>query len=577
MQWSVLKPFLLSCVLVMLGITSALAQDVTAPTERGERGIVIAPANPSVLPTDGETKAVEVIRPVLPVLPEQLPAAGSLGVEQIFIRELILEDSTVLSESDFNLFSAEYENRSVAATELYELCSRLSEVYVQRGYVNSGVVLPDQQVSEGVVRLQAIEGGQTRLEIVGNDRLRDYYIEGRLKRGVDSPLNVNDLRGALQQVQSDPRVDQVNASLLPGATAGDSLLRVEVEEASNYWIRAAFDNYRSPAVGEYSGELSAGTRNLTGLGDSFVFNYGLTEGLNEIDTSYSMPLTAADLSLNLYYRKSRFDIVEEPFDVVDIETKVSTIGGSFSRPFRWGLGNSLIAAIGFENRKADNKLLGIPFSFTPGEEDGKSEASVAYLSGEWVFRSAKQVFGVSATARVGVDVLDPTIHSDAPDSRYVAYLGQVQYARNLDWRSSQLVLRTATQIASEPLLAIEKYSVGGHSSVRGYRENQFVRDNGVIASVEYQLPVFVDADGFTKHGLFVVPFFDYGVAWDSDNDLQTSDKDDIASVGVGLRWQPLKGLFVRADYGYALDDIDTPDDSLQDDGVQFRIEYTFSP
>jgi hemolysin activation/secretion protein len=151
----------------------------------------------------------------------------------------------------------------------------------------------------------------------------------------------------------------------------------------------------------------------------------------------------------------------------------------------------------------------------------------------------------------------------------------VQLAQRVDWRDSQLVLRSAVQLAPEPLLALEKFAVGGHVTVRGYRENTFVRDNALIATAEMRIPAFLDEDGVRYINLDIVPFLDYGVAWNSGTGSQASDKDDIASIGLGLRWEPNPGLFIQADYGHALTTTQTPTETLQDRGFQFQINYTF--
>ena len=219
----------------------------------------------------------------------------------------------------------------------------------------------------------------------------------------------------------------------------------------------------------------------------------------------------------------------------------------------------------------------MPFSFTPGELDGASEVSVAYLSGEWLWQSRERIVGVVASARFGVDLFDPTIQSSAPDSRFTSLRAQFQYARSLKWRDSRFIVRSSAQFTSDSLLALEKFSVGGHTTVRGYRENRLVRDNGIVASIEFQFPLFVDEEGSDRFNLQVAPFVDYGIAWDSDNSLASSRKDDVASVGLGIRWRPLAGWVVRADYGHALTDVVTSTESLQDKGLQFRIDYTMTP
>ena len=71
------------------------------------------------------------------------------------------------------------------------------------------------------------------------------------------------------------------------------------------------------------------------------------------------------------------------------------------------------------------------------------------------------------------------------DGRFIAWLGQLQYVYRLpsSLLDSQVVGPLDGQLASDPLLSIEKFAIGGARTVRVYRENQLVRDNGVVASV----------------------------------------------------------------------------------------------
>ena len=54
------------------------------------------------------------------------------------------------------------------------------------------------------------------------------------------------------------------------------------------------------------------------------------------------------------------------------------------------------------------------------------------------------------------------------------------------------------------------------------------------------------------------------------------DIDDsfLASAGLGLLWQPSQNLNIRVDYGIPFVDIETPSDSLQDNGLHFSLTYS---
>ena len=46
----------------------------------------------------------------------------------------------------------------------------------------------------------------------------------------------------------------------------------------------------------------------------------------QVDASYTLPLTARDLTLNLHYRRNDFDVIEEPFTPLDIQSQSEVFG-----------------------------------------------------------------------------------------------------------------------------------------------------------------------------------------------------------------------------------------------------------
>lgn len=81
-------------------------------------------------------------------------------------------------------------------------------------------------------------------------------------------------------------------------------------------------------------------------------------------------------------------------------------------------------------------------------------------------------------------LLGATINPSPPDGKFFTWSGQFQWAWRLPYWDSEVLFRSDVQLASEALLSLEKLPVGGANSVRGYRENQLVRDNGWLSSLE---------------------------------------------------------------------------------------------
>jgi hemolysin activation/secretion protein len=114
------------------------------------------------------------------------------------------------------------------------------------------------------------------------------------------------------------------------------------------------------------------------------------------------------------------------------------------------------------------------------------------------------------------------------------------------------------------------------NTVRGYRENQFVRDSGVAGSIEWHVPLWLDENGLDKGKVKIIPFFDYGRSWDKDNALTSSHATTIKSVGLGLSWYPREWFDVSVYYGNQLDSDEVPDhedDDLQDRGIHFSAAF----
>jgi hemolysin activation/secretion protein len=183
------------------------------------------------------------------------------------------------------------------------------------------------------------------------------------------------------------------------------------------------------------------------------------------------------------------------------------------------------------------------------------------------------VFAARGTYNYGITAFGASKSDTEPDSNFEMFLGQFEYIRNMGWRESRFIAKSTVQLSSDSLLAMYKLGIGGRYTVRGYRENMFVRDNGLAASVEYQVPLFVDENGRDKYNLKIATFADWGQSWDKDNALPSSNAEDIASVGLGALWNPIEGLNAELYWGEDLDDQNLPTDTWQDRGFHFQVSY----
>jgi hemolysin activation/secretion protein len=501
-------------------------------------------------------------------------------LEQVFVRKILVKGSSVFTPEELSEITAPYENRSLKSEDLESLRRSLTLHYINAGYINSGAILPDQPVRESVVTFQIVEGVLSDVSVEGNRWFTDSYIRNRIEVGAHPPVNVNPLQQRLQLLQQDARIQAIHAELRPGARPGEARLKVDVEEKTPFYAWLAFNNYQSPSVGPERGLLTLAHQNLTGHGDVLSLTYGRSEGLNpQVDVWYLLPITVHDTSVLLRYRKNDFNVIDKTFDPLDTKSESDVYEITLRHPVVRTLNHEFALALTGESLQDKTYLLGEPFSFYPGVDNGESKVTALRFSQEWTYRTQREVVAARSRFSFGIDSLDATTHSshNIPDGKFLAWLGQFQWARVFKTWDMQLLFRTDAQLSNQPLLPLEQIAVGGRHTVRGYRENLLVRDQALIASVELRIPLVQNA-AWAEY-LQLVPFSDYGYA--RNRDLPSLDPRSIYSVGLGLRWGvPLmkSSAHLKLDFefywGYALKDVKVPDYNFQDDGLHFQIAVT---
>lgn len=537
--------------------------------------VQIPPPFPPELPPLPEEVPPPPPSPILPPPPIAPPSKPGLplGV-RVFVREIQVTGATVMSAEELGRVTAPYVNRELTSEDLEALRLALTLAYVNKGYVTSGAIIPDQTITEGVLRVQIVEGELKRIEVEGTQWFRTGYLQDRIQLGAGPPVNINALQQRLQLLQQDPRIQQINAELKPGLKLGESELKVRVNEVSPYRLWLEFNNYQSPSVGAERGLATVQHQNLTGNADTLSFTYGRSDGVDpQIDTSYALPLNAYDTTVILQYRKNDFLVVEAPFDVLDIKSESEIFGVTLRQPIYRTLNQEIALALTGERLFNKTFLLGEPFSFTAGAENGEAIVTAVRFAQEWTSRSQNQVIAARSRFSFGIDALDATNNQknfgDA-DGQFFAWLGQFQWARRLDPLGIQLLSRIDLQLANDHLFPLEQMSVGGRYSVRGYRENTLVRDNAFLFSLESRFPVYRSA---TKQDLILLaPFVDVGRSWNSH--ALTPDPETLASIGLGLILNNiLPGTRLEVYWGLPLNHVTTPGGNLQDEGVHVQVVW----
>jgi hemolysin activation/secretion protein len=477
----------------------------------------------------------------------------------------------------------------VTLADLTRVSDAITQCYTSQGYINSGAVIsPDQlntlnssssntpievviQIVEG--SLEAINVNVSRPRGFLNTPLRASYVHQRLAGVSGAPFNVNKLVEAVQLLELDPVIDRISTRIVPGTRLGTSILNVEVTQADSFAATLSSNNDRSPSVGSVQQEATVSQANILGIGDRFNVGYTRTSGSDGVNLSYTLPVNAQNGTIQLAYGLNNSRVVEAPFDALDIRSDYHNYELSYRQPLVRSPNEEFALGLTASRQETTGDFLEAltgsaqPFPSRGADANGRTRLSALRFSQEWTKRGPNQVFALFSQLSLGLDLLDSTINASPPDSRFLAWQGQAQWVRQLA-PDSLFLVRGSLQLADGPLVPLEQFGIGGDRTVRGYRSNTILADNGWLASAELRLPILRIPS--IKGVLQIAPFFDAGGGWNNGN-FDDPKPGTLVSTGLGLIWRMGDTLLARLDWGIPL--ISPPDrgGSLQESGIHFSI------
>ncbi len=508
--------------------------------------------------------------PPLPDVPAQPSEAAPDGdiPATIVVNAFEFEGNTAFSNAELAAVITEFVGKPLSFSELLAARSAITQHYINQGFITSGAFIPPQTLDRGTVTIQILEGSVEQINITGNQRLRPGYIRSRLAIATQAPLNVNRLLEALQLLRLNPLIANISAELATGVQPGTSIIEVQVAEADSFHVDLQADNGRNPSVGTFRRGGTVTEANLLGLGDELRLTYANTDGSDEFEGRYTLPINARNGTLSFYVDYNDSTVITPPFDVLDIKANSWDYELTYRQPLYETPSQEFAMGLTLARRKSFNYLLDTPFPLSPGANDqGETRLSIARFFQEWLDRDSRSVLALRSQFSLGTSLFNATVNNEGPDGQFLAWRGQAQWLRLLA-PDTVVLLRSDLQLAANPLVPLEQFGLGGQDTVRGYPQNYLLSDSGVFASAELRFPILRVPREQTLVQL--TPFIDFGTAWNQRGNpsLRTST---LLGAGLGLRWQQGDALTVRLDYGIPLIDVEKGDNTLQEKGIYFSV------
>lgn len=420
-----------------------------------------------------------------------------------------------------------------------------------RGYAFHRVVLPQQTLTGGVVRLQVVELELGKVNVENNRYFDDRNVLTSLP-GLEEGRapNVNRLSRALRIANAHPAKQlRITFNESDETQTIDATVRVDDRRPSSFF--SVLQNTGTDETGDWRLSLGYQHSNLFDRDHSASVVYTTspddTDAVTQLGLIYAIPFYRVAGTLSFVYADSNVEsgIVQDFFEV----SGAGTVAGiHFTHTFRDRGVYRHEAEIGYEDKLFENDLTFIGQPLASIADVRSNPVSLTYRGRRVGLRTVFgfEVGGVSNRPNGGSsDAAAYGANRAGADPNWSAVRYAFEYSRRFD-NAWALSLRFKGQSSGEPLVPGEQFGVGGAQSLRGFDERELLADNGWQTSLEMSAPPLGNS------GIRLLYFYDLGHLED-EGGVGQSAQFDPASVGVGLRWLWRDQLSIAADAASVLE------------------------
>lgn len=467
--------------------------------------------------------------PVIPAIEGQVAPQNAKDV-RFTLGAVVVEGSTAFPEAEFVPL---YENllaREVSLADIFAVASAITAKYEEQGYILSRAIVPEQQVSLGIVRIRVVEGYIDNVVFRGDVRGSTDLLKAYAEKITNSaPLR----RDALERyilLMNDLAGVTATRELVPSQTdPGAYTLIVTLRHAAvQGFVRA--DNRGSRYVGPLQGWADVGFNSLFGRYENTHLRYVTTAQPSElqyVELDHTENVGSEGTKVALTGSLSR---AEPGFTLKsrDIDSRGSQLGVSVSHPLIRSQRTDLFLSARFDAGHFERDESGAEV-FDDHLRVVRAGARFGYLDG-WNGRNQ-----LSFELSQGLSILGASDGASSQRSRAGADAefskGVVNVSRYQPLAPDWAVLATATgQKAAQKLLLSEQIGLGGEGFGRAYDPSEITGDDGAAVRFELQRDGAMPGSFVPQYEFYA--YYDGGMVWSRGTDPDHS----LASAGVGVRF-----------------------------------------
>lgn len=492
------------------------------------------------------------------------------------IEAFVVEGNTLLAPGDVDKLVQPFAGKQRDFGDIQRALEALQDAYTARGYNAVRVLIPEQDIRAGRVRLQVIEARIRNVKIEGNRYYNNDNVRGSLpalKEG--EPPNTRRIGENVQLANENP-VRQARVVLESTEEIGKVDATVKVTDDDPYRITVFLDNTGYSSTGYYRAGIGVVNSNFDNK-DRVINVQAITspdqwDDVQIFGAGYRVPMYEYNSVVEIYGGRSDVNsgTVQGLFNVAGAG---SIVGARYTQILpRLGIYEQKVSA-GFDWKAFDNSVLLV----------GTSTALVPDVTTQpltFAYNGRYQEPGRDYGFYIGYSMNLPSDSGDASQAAIDAARPGAP-ANFQIWRAGltlshaiggDAIARVAVegQYTREPLVPGEQYGLGGMNNVRGFYERELAYDVGHRASFEVYGPEIGHSIGADWRAR-MLGFADLGRG--RDQLPVRLQEEGMSSVGFGARATKGRSISLRADIALVRDGAGTREEGSA--RAHFSAAYTF--
>ena len=578
------RPWILALCVGYVGAGEALAQ-TPPPTVDAAR----IPTPPVLPPArDGE-----IGKPRLQMPQDGVPSEQA-GKVKFHLTSVTLEGNQVFSSESFRDLYANQLGKEVSLAEIYELGQQITQKYRDAGYLLARAIVPPQDVTDGKLKLQILEGDLSRFDIqTDSDDVRNAITPLAEKLIAEKPITSATIERYLLLMNDLPGL-KVRSVLAPSPDKPGSAAITLIAERSRIQASAGIDTYGNSYIGPERLSANVIVNGLVDAKDALNVSTLFAPDHEELAygaLGYSRALDAEGTTLGLTASevKTKPSLPLSLGGALKPEGEATNLGISVMHPFiRSRLVNwSTDGGLDFSRNKT---------TYAPGLSAIETTDDQRVLNLNNVVSLSDELRGYNRLQlglRKGLDIAGASQEGEANLSRargnpeFFKVTGEVSRLQGL-WGPFSLLTSAQGQWANDPLLSSEQYGVGGQLYGRGFDASEITGDEGAAGKVELiWQPETTGINRWFSQSLHasstdilsamqIYAFYDGGVIWNIDPVVGQDKRQSLTSTGVGSRFTLMDRLSGDIFFAMPLTNevASRADDKRDDWRMQFSLRAT---